>query len=90
MKVSAGIYLCLWVGCLRETRLAQAAKAFEDLAALAADRLRADGCQLVAPVRFVKGPTGYAAAAQSVQALEQLAFAWDSAHDQVGMRQVSG
>jgi hypothetical protein len=90
VKVIGGRGRCFFVFCLRETGLAQAVIAFEDLAALAADRLRAKGGEFVAPVRLVEGTARNPASAQSVQAPEKLAFAWDGADDQVGMRQVSG
>jgi hypothetical protein len=90
VKVIAGGWLVILIVCLRETGLAQAVIAFEDSAALAADRLGAEGGEFAAPVRLVKGSVGNPAPAQSVNALEKLAFAWDSADDQVGMRQVSG
>ena len=64
--------------------------ALEELAALAPDRLRADGGEFVAPVRLVEGPVGNPQAAQPVQALEKLAFAGDGADNHVGMSQVSG
>src|SRR5262245_44827603 len=85
VKVSAGRWLCLLVFCLRETGLAQAAIAFEDLAALAVDRLRTDGGEFVAPVRLVKGTAGNPEPVQSVKTLEKRTFVRDGADDQVGM-----
>src|SRR5262245_49998655 len=86
MKVIAGRRLCVSVICLPETGLAQAAVAFEDLAALAADRLRAEGGEFMAPVRLVEGTVRNPEPAQPVHALEKLALAWYGADDQVGMR----
>ncbi len=51
MNGIAGRSLFVLVCCLREAGLAQAVIAFEDLSAL---RLRADGGEFVAPVRFVE------------------------------------
>jgi hypothetical protein len=48
MKVMAGRWRCVSVFCLPETGMAQAAIAFEDPAALAADRLRAEGGEFAA------------------------------------------
>jgi hypothetical protein len=59
---------------------------FEDLAALAADRLGADGRKLIASVRLVERSAGNPDPAQSVNALEKLAFTWDAADDYMGMR----
>ena len=61
--------------CLPETRLAQAAIAFEDLAALPADWLRADGREFVAPVRLEESTGRNPESAQSVKAPKQLTFA---------------
>jgi hypothetical protein len=60
------------------------------LAALAANRLRADGGEFVAPVWLVEGTVCNSEAAQSVLTLEKLALAWNGANDQVRMRQVGG
>ena len=86
MKVIAGRRRWVSVFCLPEAGLAQAAVAFEDLAALTADRLGAEGGEFAAPVRLVKGTECNLESAQSVPALEKLAFAGNSADDQVGMR----
>jgi hypothetical protein len=74
---------------LRETGLTQAVIAFEDPAALTADGLGADGGEFVAPVGLMENTVRNPEPAQSVHALEELAFAWDGADDQVGMRQFS-
>ena len=74
------------VFCLRETGLAQAAIPFEDLAAVATDRLRSDGSEFVAPVRLVESMVRNSEPAQSVNALKKLAFAWNGADDDMGMR----
>ena len=70
MKVIAGRSLFFWIICLREAGLAQAAITFEDLSALATDRLRADGGKLIATVRFIEGTVRNSAPAQVVKALE--------------------
>jgi hypothetical protein len=61
--------------------LAQAAIAFEDAAAFAADRLSADGGEFVASIRLTECTERNPKPAQSVHTLEKLAFAWDSADD---------
>ena len=90
MKVIAGRWLCSCGLSLRESGSSQAAVAFEDLAALAPDWLRAEGGEFVIPVRLAKGVERNPEPAQPVHALDKLAFACDGADDQVRMRQVSG
>jgi hypothetical protein len=68
--------------------LAQAAVAFEELAALAVDRLSADRSQLVGSVRLLEGSVCDPQAAQSVHTLTQLSLSRNGANDQVGMRQI--
>jgi hypothetical protein len=60
--------------CLRETWLAQAAVAFEVLAALAADWLRADGGKLIVSVRLIESSVGNPEPTQTVNTLEKLTF----------------
>jgi hypothetical protein len=60
--------------------------ALQDVATLAADRLRAKGCEFVAPVRLVERTVRNPESAQAVDALEELAFAGDGTDDDVGMR----
>ena len=81
----AGNGLCVLLFCLRETGLTQAAIAFEDLAALPADRLRADGGKLIAAVRLAESTVRNPAPPQSVHTLAKLAFAWEGADDDMGM-----
>jgi hypothetical protein len=75
VKVIAGRRLLFLLLCLCEAGLAQAVVAFEDLTALAADRLRADGGEFVGPVRLVECPVRNAESTQAVHAPEKLAFA---------------
>jgi hypothetical protein len=77
---------CFLVFRLRETGLLQAVVALEDPAALAVDRLRADGGEFVAQVRLVERTVGNPESAQSVDALEKLALASDGADDEMRMR----
>ena len=56
------------------------------MAALTANRLRADGGEFVASVWLVEGTVCNSEAAQSVLTLEKLALAWNGANDQVRMR----
>jgi hypothetical protein len=62
----------------------------EELSALTADRLRADGGQFTGPIWLVKGTVRYTKPAQPFHALEKLSLACDGTDDQVRMRQVSG
>lgn len=71
---------------LGETRLAQATIVFEDVAALPANRLRADGREFVAPVRLVESTVCNPQSTQSIQAPKELTFAGDGADDNMGMR----
>jgi hypothetical protein len=66
--------------------LAQAAIAFEDLTAFAANRLGAEGGEFVAPVRLVEGSVRNPQAPQAVDTLKKLAFVWDGADDDMRMR----
>lgn len=66
---------------LAETSLAQAAIAFEDAAALSANRLGADGREFVAPVWLVESTVGDTESAQAAKALKKLAFAGNSTND---------
>jgi hypothetical protein len=63
--------------------------AFEELPALPADGLGADGGEFVAAVRLVECAVGNPESAQMVNTLEQLTFVREGADDQMGMRQVS-
>jgi hypothetical protein len=60
---------------LCETGLTQAAIAFEDVAALFADWLGADGREFIAPVRLVESTVGNPELAQAVKTLKKLTFA---------------
>lgn len=90
MKVIARSWRCVLFFCLGETGLAQAAVAFEDLAVLTPNRLGADGGEFVISVRLVEGSVGNPAPAQSLGALEKLAFTWDATDDEMRMSQFSG
>jgi hypothetical protein len=85
-KVSATRWRFVLLFCLPETRLAQAAIAFEDLAALPADRFCTEGGEFVGSVRFVEGSVRYPQAPQAVHTLKKLAFVWDGADDDMRMR----
>jgi hypothetical protein len=66
--------------------LAQAAIASEDLASFSADRLRADGGEFVASVRFIEGTARNPFSAQAVDALEEVAFVGQGADNQMRVR----
>lgn len=90
VKAIAGRRRCFLICCLRETGLAQAAIGFEDVAALAADRFRAEGGKLVASVWLIEGAEGDPETAQAVDDLKKMTFAGDAKDDQMGMRKISG
>jgi hypothetical protein len=71
----AGNGLCVLIFGLRETGLTQAVIAFEDLPALPADWLGADGREFIAPVRLVESTECNPESAQSVKAPKQLTLA---------------
>jgi hypothetical protein len=72
--------------CLGETGLVQAVVAFEELTALAADRLRGDGGKFVAPVRLVESTVRNPQSDKAVHTPEKLTFARDGADNDMGMR----
>src|SRR5579884_871369 len=90
VKVIAGRCLCFGVFCLRETRLAQAAIALEDLPACGRDRLGTDRGEFVVAVKFVEGAIRNPEPAQAIHALEKLAFAGNGADHQMRVRLVAG
>src|SRR5262249_49241221 len=90
VKLSAGRSRVV-LGCfLCEPGLAQAAIAFEDAAALAADRLRAESGEFVAAVGLAESAAGDPNPAQAVKTLEQTALVGNGTDNQVRMRQVGG